>query len=665
MNLIILTIDALRKDILKCYNQEDGLSIGFSDFYDKGIILDRMYTSIPDTYPALGTLFTGLYPFNHHIGLAKFDKSKCTLFDYLLETHQSLIFTEEPPLGESLTYQEYKKYGLDDVEASRRALRNKPANIDKVINFISANQNRDFFLTMHLDNLRTYRVKKPQDFSEYIRNDKLEEVWQATLNLAEEVGKIIERIYQILLNLDILKKTIVVIIGDHGDYLAASRKFKHFHSLKYGIASQPGLTHTELRFEPIVNVPCILYHPELKSRRISSFISFIDIMPTLLDFLDIKLKDKIDGESRKNELENELINFKSKEIYIDQSTTGGIFTLISEDGYKLLLYKEKDSIDIHLYNILKDPTEDIDLTNDVEKVKEMMEKLKKYPINLHIEKKDIIFRYSNYENIAYVKKIFDNFNIDDWKEKADVFNQLHWANEKKILNKIEMICRKEEKKSKIRSALDVGVGTGIISEFMKNNFKNLEKIVCIDKSPSMLSKMSESDIFQKKICDASSLPILNNTFDLVLMRDVLPFLKDPNKVFSEIYRVLKNNGVFILCEEFSQNEAFFDTWYKINLSRNMFERNLYKRNEVAAIARNNFFLIEDEIEIVLDNYSLDNYLLIYEKLEARAMKRCYYDAKEYEYKNLINYHEENDIRSGQPYGDIFIDLKFVTYTLKK
>ncbi len=93
-------------------------------------------------------------------------------------------------------------------------------------------------------------------------------------------------------------------------------------------------------------------------------------------------------------------------------------------------------------------------------------------------------------------------------------------------------------------ALDLGCGTGNYTlELKKRGFD----VVGLDISKEMLR------IAQKKIPeiafirgDAYKLPFKNNTFDLVLSITMFEFIKNPEKIIKEIYRVLKPGGEIII-----------------------------------------------------------------------------------------------------------------------
>lgn len=89
--------------------------------------------------------------------------------------------------------------------------------------------------------------------------------------------------------------------------------------------------------------------------------------------------------------------------------------------------------------------------------------------------------------------------------------------------------------------LDAGCGRGniVVDEFRKE----IEEAVGID----IDQKATEGNVCLDKVVirDLENMPFLNNEFDVVLSQWVLEHLKDPDKVFSEIYRVLKPGGAFI------------------------------------------------------------------------------------------------------------------------
>lgn len=87
--------------------------------------------------------------------------------------------------------------------------------------------------------------------------------------------------------------------------------------------------------------------------------------------------------------------------------------------------------------------------------------------------------------------------------------------------------------------LDVGVGTGIFASKIKVQ-------VGIDASMQML-KISAKRGVQAVGALTEFLPYPDETFDYVLMTVTLCFLDDPDSALKEIYRILRCNGILVVC----------------------------------------------------------------------------------------------------------------------
>ncbi len=90
------------------------------------------------------------------------------------------------------------------------------------------------------------------------------------------------------------------------------------------------------------------------------------------------------------------------------------------------------------------------------------------------------------------------------------------------------------------SVLDIGAGAGIVSQM---NFKGLARCICGVDPDSRVCENPNVDIGRVGI--GESIPWPDDSFDLVFSDNVLEHLTDPEKVFSEVRRVLKPNGVFL------------------------------------------------------------------------------------------------------------------------
>ena len=91
--------------------------------------------------------------------------------------------------------------------------------------------------------------------------------------------------------------------------------------------------------------------------------------------------------------------------------------------------------------------------------------------------------------------------------------------------------------------LDMGCGTGALSEAIFQNYKP-SYLCCVDPSAEFLEKAKEKNSFigDFLVGDASSIPVANDTFDIVVSGLALNFFPDLSSALIEIKRVLKKNG---------------------------------------------------------------------------------------------------------------------------
>ena len=88
--------------------------------------------------------------------------------------------------------------------------------------------------------------------------------------------------------------------------------------------------------------------------------------------------------------------------------------------------------------------------------------------------------------------------------------------------------------------LDVGAGAGIVKQM---NFRGAAARVCgVDLDPRVLENPYLDDA---QVTGGESIPYDDETFDVVISDNVLEHLEEPQKVFAEIARVLKEGGVFL------------------------------------------------------------------------------------------------------------------------
>lgn len=99
------------------------------------------------------------------------------------------------------------------------------------------------------------------------------------------------------------------------------------------------------------------------------------------------------------------------------------------------------------------------------------------------------------------------------------------------------------------SALDLGCGTGKMMRLILQE-DGRKQLTGIDLSEKMLEiakgKLGDKAVFILE--DSEYLPFSADTFDVVYCNDSFHHYPAPEKVLAEIQRVLKPNGIFVMCD---------------------------------------------------------------------------------------------------------------------
>lgn len=132
-------------------------------------------------------------------------------------------------------------------------------------------------------------------------------------------------------------------------------------------------------------------------------------------------------------------------------------------------------------------------------------------------------------------------------------------------------------------ALDVCCGSGVVGASFKSKVK---KVIGLDLTPEMvaLSKTRLDEVHQGNVYN---IPFADNTFDLVCTREVLHLLPYPENPVSEIFRVLKPGGKFVVGQILPFSEIDGPWMYRIfkkkqPLIYNMFQEEDFRKMLLSA-----------------------------------------------------------------------------------
>lgn len=159
-----------------------------------------------------------------------------------------------------------------------------------------------------------------------------------------------------------------------------------------------------------------------------------------------------------------------------------------------------------------------------------------------------------------VENMFDNIstNYDGLNRVISFGIDQSWR--KKVIKMV--------KESGAKSALDIATGTGDLAIALAKN--GIKKIVGLDISKGMLDVGRQkikaqhlSDKIEMVQADSENLPYEDNTFDAITVAFGVRNFENLDQGLSEIYRVLKPKGVFVVLETSNPTRFPFKQGYTI------------------------------------------------------------------------------------------------------
>ena len=348
-NVILVTMDTTRADHLACYGYPNIKTPNLDALAGRGVLFEQAATAAPLTLPAHCTIMTGMYPTYHGVhvnGNTALSDEQTTVAEVLsargYQTGAFIgAFVLDGRWGLKQGFQHYddefdlKKYKHIDLGAIQ-----KPGNqvMDAALAWLEEQKKSSFFAWIHLyDPHMPYEPPEPYN-SEYGPRG-LHGLYDGEIAfMDEQIGRCVAW----LAKNDLAKKTILILIGDHGE----------------GLGSHGEGTHGFFIYDSVVHVPFLVItpFPELQGKRVSSQVSSVDVFPTLLDLARIAAPLKVQGRSLlpamfRPEKEGEGVAYSESMVPNIQFGWSPLHSL------RTARYKFIDVPQAELYDIHQDPDE--------------------------------------------------------------------------------------------------------------------------------------------------------------------------------------------------------------------------------------------------------------------------------------------------------------------
>lgn len=379
VNVVLITIDALRADHLSCYGYDRNTSPNIDSIAEKGSVFNNVIAPCSWTAPSVVSLLTSVYPINHGVKHGIGYKKNKTI--HIQEVFSSKLFT----LAEILKTQGYTTFGvasnlhLDEQFGFARGfdyfhcLPFLPAPIVNKRVYAWEEQIRQadkFFLWIHyFDPHHFYHARTPwidnytpRELTEELKlsNKKWPELTQLISTFKRdpqtlsnlialydsEINFVDSHIGELIQKCDLDKDTLLIITSDHGEEFLDHGKLGHGHDLH----------------RAVINIPLIIKQPDGSEKKaVNKQVSLLDIMPTILRFLDIDPPEYLLGKSlwktydpfswfKKTLLRKDAIQYNFSEV----EARATLKAIITPEWKYIYNFKMQTG---QLYNIQVDPLE--------------------------------------------------------------------------------------------------------------------------------------------------------------------------------------------------------------------------------------------------------------------------------------------------------------------
>ncbi len=286
-NLLLLTIDTLRADHLGCYGYERNTSPALDSLAESGICFTRAFCQRPKTSPSFASIMTGTYPARHgiHGSMQKLDPSNQTLAEYLKEAGWT---TAAVITNGNL----YPTFGFDQgFDTYLYGHKNAEKGTDLAIEWLEqhAVSAEPWFLWVHHTDPHTpYSPRAPYDkifgADDGQRRDATErqiDLYDGEIRFTDDQ---VSRLIEWITTIGLMERTLFVFTADHGESLG-----EHDYYYKHGLHP----------YEPSARIPLFVSAAGIVPRATTSsaLVEAVDILPTILEALDIDFDASVQGRS--------------------------------------------------------------------------------------------------------------------------------------------------------------------------------------------------------------------------------------------------------------------------------------------------------------------------------------------------------------------------------
>jgi arylsulfatase A-like enzyme/Flp pilus assembly protein TadD len=422
LNVLLITLDTTRADRIGAYGYARAKTSSLDSLASKGVKFSNAYCPVPQTLPSHCSILTGTDPVYHHVhsnGFNILGADYLTLPE-LLKSHgfktAAFIssFTVDSRFGVDQGFDFYDdRVSEEEIFKSFHSQRRADKVFESFSGWFNRNFEDRFFCWVHFfDPHLPYAPPSPYKEA-FAGNPYDGEIAYMDLYIGKIVKKLEEK--------NLLRKTLIILAGDHGE--AFGEKGEREHGL--------------FLYNSTMKVPLIFYSPGFLpgGLEVQANVRLIDIMPSILDILKIDIPSVVQGVSLlpyiKGNKDEDLPTYMETAYPKDFFGWSDLCGLV--DGQWKYIRAPKPE----LYNLIDDPGEEKNLFGSNHKVAHSMEEkltqlIETHLLNIDVKKRQLSSEELNrLRSLGYVgggiAKARRGSPLADPKDKLDEYNLIYKA----------------------------------------------------------------------------------------------------------------------------------------------------------------------------------------------------------------------------------------------
>ena len=306
-NVLLVTLDTTRRDHISAYDNAKANTPNLKRLGEEGVVFLDAVTPLPETGPSHASMFTSLHPLRHRVlsNADPLDRGYITVAERLEEEGYATgaflsSFAVNTRSGLNQGFQVYDddfvpglrgwsrilfvQYALRGVMASGQPHlvpwlleRSGQQTVDHASTWIEDRGTRPWFAWVHLfephapyespDALVDHRALLSDPHHSFTE-EEIAELQRIYALEVEQVDALVGQLMELLDRTDSAQRTLIIVVGDHGEQLGEHEIFFHHHGL----------------YDESIQVPLILRYPPLKPhvKRVPQQVRVMDVAPTIL-----------------------------------------------------------------------------------------------------------------------------------------------------------------------------------------------------------------------------------------------------------------------------------------------------------------------------------------------------------------------------------------------